>query len=197
MRLALLLLVTSVASDEILSARIASLAPIGDATTEIKSRLSSQPVDAVLFRTHFVDGMIMRKVRELVTDSRSHSSSQNPAAAEFEVTVLFDQDTVHDFGSRLSGHGFNHTKEGVRLMGLKLNHFTRYPSVKPLPIAKSHNQHLAYTSWWAENRDRRNWRFVSEWLRHKNRSISRFICRILPYLFFFQLRFGVLSMTWR
>mmetsp|Transcript_29139 Transcript_29139/g.65229 ORF Transcript_29139/g.65229 Transcript_29139/m.65229 type:complete len:336 (-) Transcript_29139:140-1147(-) len=45
-------------------------------------------------------------------------------------------------------------------MGLKLKHFTSYPGVKQAPIAKSHNQHLAYTSWWAANKDRRPWRFV-------------------------------------
>lgn len=34
------------------------------------------------------------------------------------------------------------------------------PAIKPSPIVKSHNQHLAYTSWFGANKGRRQWRFI-------------------------------------
>jgi hypothetical protein len=154
----------AVAADETLKARIASLASA--AKVGVDSSLSTEynpnepPVDAVLFRTHFVDGMVLRKLNELVADSKPGLTS-SVKAAEFELTVLYDADTVSDFSGRLLQHGFDAASSGVRLMGLHLKHFTRYPNVKPVPLAKSHNQHLAYTSWWAENLKRRNWRYVS------------------------------------
>jgi hypothetical protein len=105
--------------------------------------------------------MIVRKLRELSAASQKLMPAPASAAvAPFEVTVLYDADTVADFGLTLGQFGFNASALGVQLFGLRLPHFTRYPSVKPTPIAKSHNQHLAYTSWWQAHKSRLNWRYV-------------------------------------
>ena len=108
--------------------------------------------------------MIVRKLRELTAASQSvpigSGTTDSIPVAPYEVTVLYDADTVADFGVLLEEAGFNYTAHGVKLFGLRLQHFTRYPSVKPTPIAKSHNQHLAYTSWWQEHKTRMHWRYV-------------------------------------
>ena len=122
-------------------------------------------MDAVLFRTHFVDAMIVKKLSELARSSKpAVSASPAPGqvlpSSDFEISVLYDADTAPEFPFSLNAAGFNHSALGVNLMGLHLKHFTRYPSVKPTPIAKSHNQHLAYTSWWQANKRRRNWRYI-------------------------------------
>jgi hypothetical protein len=109
-------------------------------------------VDAVLFRTHFVDALIVKKLRELAASSElppgvAPGSSAAVAVADdgalpplttsrspvaWEVTVLFDLESTPDFPRRLEDAGFNHSAHGVQLMGLTLRDFTHYPNVKPV-----------------------------------------------------------------
>lgn len=109
-------------------------------------------VDAVLFRTHFVDALIVKKLTELVrssavplgsppapssavavaADGRLDPASTSRPPVGFEVTVLFDSEAAPDFGHRLQQAGFNYSAHGVQLLGLALRDFTHYPNVKPV-----------------------------------------------------------------
>ena len=112
-------------------------------------------VDAVLFRTHFVDALIVKKLTELVQSSAAPLGSPpvpssavavaadgrlDPATSRppvgFEVTVLFDSEAAADFGHRLQQAGFNYSAHGVQLLGLTLRDFTHYPNVKPVGAGK-------------------------------------------------------------
>jgi hypothetical protein len=128
---------------------------------------ATDDVDAILFRTHFVDAMVLKKIREISAVRKApqqhhqHLKPNELPPADYELNILYDADTAPQFESLLSEGGFDVKEHEVKLTGIKLTHFTSYPNVKPVPLSKSHYQHLAYTSWWIENAKRRNWRFVS------------------------------------
>lgn len=115
--------------------------------------------DAILFRTHFVDSMVLAKLRELVREAKA---PLEPGAAPWEIVIVYDADALEDFKGALKNNGFFDVDHGgeVSLWKTTLKTFTEYPAIKPTPIAKSHNQHLAYASWMAANKGRRHWRFI-------------------------------------
>lgn len=121
--------------------------------------------DAILFRTHLVDHMILQKLIEISNELRpskqlSDDSANSLKPCEYELNILYDKEATPDFGERLAQAGFDVTRYGVGLFPLTLASFTKYPNVKPVPISKSHYQHVAYTAWWEANSMRKNWRFV-------------------------------------
>lgn len=152
-----------------------------------KTAAETNTYDAILFRTHMLDQMTLQKLIEIRDDcdvlnakllNRVHLSkvtkyhdevsmnvggndqSTSLRAVQYELNIIYDQDTVPDFENQLLMNGFN-TSENVRLTGLTLDAFTYYPNVKPVALSKSYYQHLAWTSWWRVNHKRKNWRFVS------------------------------------
>ncbi len=125
------------------------------------------PVDAVLFRTHLLDPLIVHKVAEIVQSINYFPSSN---ATRYELTLLYDEEMLlseQNVKSKLREFGFEPDGSGIHYLGLSLRDFTRYPAVKPLPVSKSHQQHLGYSTWWQlrgggelSPKKHWNWRFV-------------------------------------
>ncbi len=111
--------------------------------------------DAILFRTHFVDDMVVHKLRELAAQAMDDAAS---SAAPWDINIIYDADATADFAGALGATGCN--LSAVHLFPTTLKTFTKFPAIKPTVMAKSHNQHLAYVSWFAANKDRRPWRYI-------------------------------------
>ena len=123
-----------------------------DFPSAVATNSTAGPVDAVLFRTHLLDPLIVHKLAEMVHSlGLSVSLPGGDAAPRYELTLLYDAEMLKSeqhVKDKLREFGFEADGSGIQFLGLSLRDFTRYPAVKPLPVSKSHQQHLGYTTWW-------------------------------------------------
>ena len=89
--------------------------------TTLQNLSSSSPWDAILFRTHFIDNMVLKKLRELLSESKAPSSE---SAIPWELVIVYDADVIPDFSGALKGNGFSDFNH-VELFPTTLKTFTQ------------------------------------------------------------------------
>lgn len=100
-----------------------------------------------------VDSMVLTRLTELAMSLGTgiNSTTTNTEGSKYELFFLYDADVLdsdEQVTHILKAGGFDVLSSGLQLFGISFEDFIAYPNVKPVKLSKSHDQHLAYTTWW-------------------------------------------------